>query len=187
MPAPESLPMSLFDKLWKAHVVRPQSKATPAIIYIDLHLVHEVTSPQGFAVLRKKGIGVRCPERTLATLDHSIPTLPAGADGQRPYITQQAHRQVQTLRDNCREFAIELHDWDSPSRGILHVMGPELGATQPGMTLVCGESHTSTHATQYFSSINKGFRWTRFFYSELLRFFCSNLFRNFKFRSWNIL
>ena len=145
MPAPESLPMSLFDKLWKAHVVRPQSKATPAIIYIDLHLVHEVTSPQGFAVLRKKGIGVRCPERTLATLDHSIPTLPAGADGQRPYITQQAHRQVQTLRDNCREFAIELHDWDSPSRGIVHVMGPELGATQPGMTIVCGDSHTSTH------------------------------------------
>ncbi len=142
---PESLPKSLFDKLWHAHVVQPQSEATPAIIYIDLHLVHEVTSPQGFDLLREKGLGVRRPERILATLDHATPTLPPGADGQRPYITEQAHRQVQTLRDNCREFGIELHDWDSPSRGIVHVIGPELGATQPGMTIVCGDSHTSTH------------------------------------------
>ncbi len=141
MPVPESL----FDKLWNAHVVQPQSKTTPAIIYIDLHLVHEVTSPQGFDLLREKGIAVRRPERTLATLDHSTPTLPPGADGQRPYITEQAQRQVQTLRGNCREFGIELHDWDSPARGIVHVMGPELGATQPGMTIVCGDSHTSTH------------------------------------------
>ncbi len=140
-----SVPESLFDKLWKSHLVQPQSDTTPAIIYIDLHLVHEVTSPQGFDLLREKGIGVRRPERTLATLDHSTPTLPAGADGQRPYVTEQAHRQVQTLRDNCREFGIELHDWDSPSRGIVHVMGPEMGATQPGMTIVCGDSHTSTH------------------------------------------
>jgi len=136
---------SLFDKLWQAHVVQPQSETAPAIIYIDLHLVHEVTSPQGFDLLREKGIFVRRPERTLATLDHSTPTLPAAADGQRPYISPQAHHQVQTLRENCREFAIELHDWDSPSRGIVHVMGPELGATQPGMTIVCGDSHTSTH------------------------------------------
>jgi len=142
---PESVPESLFDKLWNAHVVQPQSEAAPAIIYIDLHLVHEVTSPQGFDLLREKGIRVRRPERTLATLDHSTPTLPVAADGHRPYITKQAQRQVQTLRDNCREFAIELHDWDSPSRGIVHVMGPELGATQPGMTIVCGDSHTSTH------------------------------------------
>lgn len=142
---PESLPESLFDKLWNAHVVAPQSETMPAILYIDLHLVHEVTSPQGFALLRAKGIGVRRPERTLATLDHATPSLPPGADGQRPYITEQAHHQVQTLRANCREFGIELHDWDSPSRGIVHVMGPELGATQPGMTIVCGDSHTSTH------------------------------------------
>ena len=140
-----SAPESLFDKLWKAHLVQPQSSSTPAIIYIDLHLVHEVTSPQGFDLLREKGIGVRRPERTLATLDHSMPTLPAGSDGKRPYYTEQAHRQVQTLRENCREFGIELHDWDSPFRGIVHVMGPEMGATQPGMTIVCGDSHTSTH------------------------------------------
>jgi len=131
--------------LWSAHLVQAQTESTPAIIYIDLHLVHEVTSPQGFDLLREMNVAVRRPERTLATLDHSIPTLPAGQDGQRPYVTKQAQRQVQALRDNCKEFGIELHDWDSPSRGIVHVMGPEMGATQPGMTIVCGDSHTSTH------------------------------------------
>jgi len=139
------VPESLFDKLWNSHLVQAQSASTPAIIYIDLHLVHEVTSPQGFDLLREKGIGVRRPGRTLATLDHSTPTLPPDSEGKRPYYTEQAHRQVQTLRDNCQEFGIELHDWDSPYRGIVHVMGPELGATQPGMTIVCGDSHTSTH------------------------------------------
>jgi len=141
----EANPRSLFDKLWNAHLVKPQGEATPAIIYIDLHLVHEVTSPQGFDLLREKGIDVRRPERTLATLDHSTPTLPPDSDGKRPYHTEQARRQVQALRDNCQEFGIKLHDWNSPSRGIVHVMGPELGATQPGMTIVCGDSHTSTH------------------------------------------
>ena len=149
MPAPDSLPesrrQSLFDKLWDAHVVEPETASTPAIIYIDLHLVHEVTSPQGFDLLREKNVGVRRPDRTLATLDHSTPTLPADDRGQRPYVTEQARRQVQTLRNNCREYGIELHDWDSPARGIVHVMGPELGASQPGMTIVCGDSHTSTH------------------------------------------
>jgi 3-isopropylmalate/(R)-2-methylmalate dehydratase large subunit len=140
-----SEPESLFDKLWNSHLVQEQSESTPAIVYIDLHLVHEVTSPQGFDLLRENGIGARRPERTLATLDHSTPTLPANSDGERPYYTKQAKRQVQTLRDNCEEFGIELHDWDSPYRGIVHVMGPELGATQPGMTIVCGDSHTSTH------------------------------------------
>ena len=140
-----SAPESLFDKLWNSHLVQAQSKSTPAIIYIDLHLVHEVTSPQGFDLLREKGIVVRRPDRTLATLDHSTPTLPADSDGNRPYYTEQAKRQVQALRDNCHEFGIELHDWDSPFRGIVHVMGPEMGATQPGMTIVCGDSHTSTH------------------------------------------
>ena len=141
----ESTPKSLFDKLWESHLVQAQSKSTPAIIYIDLHLVHEVTSPQGFDLLREKGMRVRRPERTLATIDHSTPTLPAGEDGVRPYVTEQARRQVQALRDNCQEFGIGLHDWDSHTRGIVHVMGPELGATQPGMTIVCGDSHTSTH------------------------------------------
>ena len=136
---------SLFDKLWNSHLVQAQSESTPAIIYIDLHLVHEVTSPQGFDLLREKGIGVRRPDRTLATLDHSTPTLPADSNGKRPYYTEQAKRQVQALRDNCQEFGVELHDWDSPYRGIVHVMGPEMGATQPGMTIVCGDSHTSTH------------------------------------------
>lgn len=145
MSAPESNPKSLFDKLWESHLVQAQSESTPAIIYIDLHLVHEVTSPQGFDMLREKGMVVRRPERALATIDHSTPTLPAGEDGRRPYITEQARRQVQTLRDNCQEFGIELHDWNSDTRGIVHVMGPELGATQPGMTIVCGDSHTSTH------------------------------------------
>ena len=140
-----SAPESLFDKLWNSHLVQAQSESTPAIIYIDLHLVHEVTSPQGFDLLREKGIVVRRPDRTLATLDHSTPTLPADSDGNRPYYTEQAKRQVQALRDNCHEFGIELHDWDSPFRGIVHVMGPEMGATQPGMTIVCGDSHTSTH------------------------------------------
>lgn len=140
-----SAPESLFDKLWASHLVQAQSESTPAIIYIDLHLVHEVTSPQGFDLLREKGIRVRRPERTLATLDHSTPTLAADADGKRPYYTKQAQRQVQTLRNNCQEYGIELHDWDSPYRGIVHVMGPEMGATQPGMTIVCGDSHTSTH------------------------------------------
>jgi 3-isopropylmalate/(R)-2-methylmalate dehydratase large subunit len=144
-PSAEPSPESLFDKLWNAHLVKPQSDSTPAIIYIDLHLVHEVTSPQGFDLLRTRGMTVRRPDLTLATLDHSTPTLPAGADGVRPYVTRQARRQVQALRDNCREFGIELHDWDSPARGIVHVMGPELGASQPGMTIVCGDSHTSTH------------------------------------------
>lgn len=139
------MPESLFDKLWNSHLVQAQTESTPAIIYIDLHLVHEVTSPPGFDLLRAKGVGVRRPDRTLATLDHSTPTLPAGKDGRRPYVTDQARRQVQVLRENCREFGIELHDWESPSRGIVHVMGPELGASLPGMTIVCGDSHTSTH------------------------------------------
>lgn len=136
---------SLFEKLWDSHLVRPPTDDTPAIIYIDLHLVHEVTSPQGFDLLRRQGISVRCPRRTLATLDHSTPTLGMDGAGQRPWVTEQAYRQVQALQKNCREFGIQLHGWDSPSRGIVHVMGPELGATQPGMTIVCGDSHTSTH------------------------------------------
>ena len=136
---------SLFDKLWGAHIVCDETVDTPAVLYVDLHLVHEVTSPQGFDVLRSRNIGVRCVEKTLATLDHSTPTLPADEHGRYPYVTREAEQQVEVLRKNCTEFGIELHDFDSDFRGIVHVIGPEMGATQPGMTVVCGDSHTSTH------------------------------------------
>ena len=135
---------SLFDKVWSKHQVREQSRKAPGVIYIDLHLIHEVTSPQGFDMLRERGLQVRRPDLTLATIDHSTPTLPA-RDGRRPYVTEQARKQVKQLQKNCSEFGINLYGWDSPHRGIVHVMGPELGATQPGMTIVCGDSHTATH------------------------------------------
>ena len=136
---------TLFEKLWDAHLVAPETADTPAILYIDLHLVHEVTSPQAFSELRERGLKLRRPERTLATLDHSTPTLPANDKGERPYANEEAKAQVAQLEANCREFGVELHGWDSSERGIVHVIGPELGATQPGMTIVCGDSHTSTH------------------------------------------
>jgi 3-isopropylmalate/(R)-2-methylmalate dehydratase large subunit len=136
---------TLFEKLWDAHLVAPETTDTLAILYVDLHLVHEVTSPQAFDALRARGLRLRRTDRTLATLDHSTPTLPAGADGERPYATPQARAQVSKLESNCRDFGVELHGWDSSDRGIVHVIGPELGATQPGMTIVCGDSHTSTH------------------------------------------
>lgn len=136
---------TLFEKLWDAHVVAPETADTPAILYIDLHLVHEVTSPQAFSELRERGLKLRRPDRALATLDHSTPTLPANDKGERPYANEEAKAQVAQLEANCREFGVELHGWDSSERGIVHVIGPELGATQPGMTIVCGDSHTSTH------------------------------------------
>jgi 3-isopropylmalate/(R)-2-methylmalate dehydratase large subunit len=136
---------TLLDKIWDAHVVRAETAATPAILYVDLHLVHEVTSPQAFSELRARGLKVRRPERVLATFDHSTPTLPADAAGKRPYVTAEAESQVAQLEANAREFGIQLYGWNSGNRGIVHVIGPELGATQPGMTIVCGDSHTSTH------------------------------------------
>ncbi|HJU40398.1 MAG TPA: 3-isopropylmalate dehydratase large subunit, partial [Tahibacter sp.] len=136
---------TLFDKLWDAHVVRAASAATPAILYVDLHLIHEVTSPQAFAELRARGLAVRRPDRTLATLDHSTPTTPHDDLGQPVYASEEAAAQVAELERNCAEFGIRLNGWDSEHRGIVHVIGPELGATQPGMTIVCGDSHTSTH------------------------------------------
>ena len=137
-------PRSLFDKVWDAHVVVPESAANPAVLYVDLHLIHEVTSPQAFTELKRRGLSVRRPDRTLATIDHSTPTL-RHEDGSPAYVTPQAEAQVEQLLANVREHGITVHGWDSPDRGIVHVMGPELGAVQPGMTVVCGDSHTSTH------------------------------------------
>jgi 3-isopropylmalate/(R)-2-methylmalate dehydratase large subunit len=136
---------TLIDKLWDAHQVVAETAATPGVLYVDLHLVHEVTSPQAFDELRSRGLRVRRPERTLATLDHSTPTLPANAAGIRPYYTPEAESQVAKLEANVAAFGIDLLGWDSPHRGIVHVAGPEVGATQPGMTIVCGDSHTATH------------------------------------------
>jgi len=125
--------------------VRAETAEAPAILYVDLHLVHEVTSPQAFAELRDRGLRVRRPERTLVTLDHSTPTLPADANGKLPYGDAAAEQQVEALIRHCEEFGLRLHGFGSGSRGVVHVMGPELGATQPGMTIVCGDSHTATH------------------------------------------
>ncbi len=137
--------LTLFEKIWKKHVVCPETTQAPAVLYIDLHLLHEVTSPQAFSQLKQKALPVHQPNRCLATIDHAIPTLPAGPDGKRSFVSAQASEQVDTLEQNCKEHGIQIHDWDSPNRGIVHVIGPELGATQPGMTIVCGDSHTSTH------------------------------------------
>jgi len=136
---------TLLDKIWDAHQVCAETESTPAILYVDLHLVHEVTSPQAFSELRARGLNVRRPERVLATFDHSTPTLSPDAQGKRAYVTAEAEAQVAQLETNAREFGVELHGWGSAHRGIVHVIGPELGATQPGMTIVCGDSHTSTH------------------------------------------
>jgi len=135
---------TLFDKVWERHIVVPETDANPATFYIDLHLIHEVTTPQAFTELETRGLKVRRPDRTLATIDHSTPTR-INPDGSRPYHTKQAETQVETLLANTKKHGIETHGWDSDNRGIVHVMGPELGATQPGMTIVCGDSHTATH------------------------------------------
>ncbi|HEU0276769.1 MAG TPA: 3-isopropylmalate dehydratase large subunit [Rhodanobacteraceae bacterium] len=136
---------TLFEKVWDAHVVAPETADTPAVLYIDLHLIHEVTSPQAFTELRARKLQLRRPDLTLATLDHAIPTLHPRPNGERPYATPQAKHQVTRLEANCEMFGVELLGWNSASRGIVHVIGPELGVTQPGKTIVCGDSHTSTH------------------------------------------
>ena len=133
-------PRTLFEKVWQAHLVSEPTGRSP-IIYIDLHLVHEVTSPQAFDGLRASGRPVRQPLRTVATVDHNIPTEPRGT----PITDPIAARQIEALQKNCKEFGVRLFDMDSPEQGIVHVIGPELGLTQPGMTIVCGDSHTSTH------------------------------------------
>src|SRR3984893_15167697 len=138
-------PQTLFDKVWRRHEVSPEGADSPAVLYIDLHLVHEVTSPQAFAVLRERGLRVRRPERTLATMDHSTPTLTAQVFGGAPIALDAARRQVRELEANCAEFGVELLGLTHSQRGIVHIIGPELGLTQPGKTIVCGDSHTSTH------------------------------------------
>jgi 3-isopropylmalate/(R)-2-methylmalate dehydratase large subunit len=133
-------PQTLFDKIWDAHTVA-EEPGSPAILYIDLHLVHEVTSPQAFQGLRDRGLKVRRPLQTVATVDHSVPTISLDA----PPVDDLAARQITQLETNCQEFGVPLHGTNSPTRGIVHVIGPELGLTQPGMTIVCGDSHTATH------------------------------------------
>src|SRR2546421_11418826 len=131
---------TLFEKVWDAHVVREKA-GEPALLYIDLHLVHEVTSPQAFEGLKLNGRHVRHPELTVATVDHNVPTDP----GRRNITDPIAATQVEALSKNCAEFGVRFFDMHSPEQGIVHVIGPELGLTQPGMTIVCGDSHTSTH------------------------------------------
>ena len=132
--------MTLFEKLWQAHIVR-EAQNEPTLLYIDLHLIHEVTSPQAFDGLREAGRRVRRPDLTFGTADHNVPTT----DRSLPIADAIAAKQIETLRSNCAEFGIQLFDINSPEQGIVHVIGPELGLTQPGMTIVCGDSHTSTH------------------------------------------
>jgi 3-isopropylmalate/(R)-2-methylmalate dehydratase large subunit len=133
-------PRTIIDKIWDNHIVAEQPD-TPAVIYIDLHLVHEVTSPQAFSGLRERGLTVRRPQQTVATIDHSVPTTPLDV----PIYDQMAAAQIAQMEKNARDFGIQLLGMHSPNRGIVHVIGPELGLTQPGMTIVCGDSHTATH------------------------------------------
>lgn len=131
---------TLFEKIWENHVVAQQPDS-PAVLYIDLHLIHEVTSPQAFTGLRERGLQVRRPDRTVATMDHSIPTH----DPSLPIADQQAAAQIKQIEKNAADFGVRLYGMNSTNRGIVHVIGPELGFTQPGMTIVCGDSHTATH------------------------------------------
>src|SRR5262245_47317125 len=134
------MPRTLFAKIWDDHIVHHEP-GKPAVLYIDCHLVHEVTSPQAFVGLRMAGRVVRRPDLTFATMDHNVPTTSRSL----PFVDTIAKTQIDTLESNCREFEIRLYGLDSPEQGIVHVIGPELGLTQPGMTIVCGDSHTSTH------------------------------------------
>src|SRR5271154_230483 len=131
---------TLFEKIWEEPVVR-EKQHEPSLLYIDLHLVHEVTSPQAFEGLRHSGRKVRAAHRTFATQDHNVPTT----DRSKPITDLDSKLQIETLRRNCAEFGLKLFDIGSREQGIVHVIGPELGLTQPGMTIVCGDSHTATH------------------------------------------
>jgi 3-isopropylmalate/(R)-2-methylmalate dehydratase large subunit len=136
---------TLFEKVWAEHVVVPETAATPSVLYIDLHLIHEVTTPQAFALLRERGHPVRRPDLTLATMDHSTPTTPVSSFRDLDVVSESAANQIRQMERNCQDFGIDLLGFGSEQRGIVHVIGPELGASQPGKTIVCGDSHTSTH------------------------------------------
>jgi len=136
---------TMFEKVWAAHEVVPETADTPAVIFIDLHLTHEVTSPQAFSLLRERGLKVRRPDLTLATMDHATPTRTEQVFGGAPISIESAARQIKQLEKNCAEFGVELLGLQDERRGIVHIIGPELGVTQPGKTIVCGDSHTSTH------------------------------------------
>ena len=136
---------TLFQKVWEQHEVVAETADTPAVLYIDLHLIHEVTTPQAFSELRARGLRLRRPDLTLATMDHSTPTRTAQVFGGEPISIESAARQISALERNCAEFGVELLGLQHAQRGIVHIIGPELGATQPGKTIVCGDSHTSTH------------------------------------------
>jgi 3-isopropylmalate/(R)-2-methylmalate dehydratase large subunit len=140
-----SQPKTMFEKVWSAHEVTPQTIDTPAVIFIDLHLTHEVTSPQAFTLLRERGLKLRRPDLTLATMDHSTPTRTEQVFGGAPISIESAAKQIRQLERNCTEFGVELLGLQDARRGIVHIIGPELGITQPGKTIVCGDSHTSTH------------------------------------------
>lgn len=138
-------PLTMFEKIWRGHEVLPGTEDTQAILYIDLHLTHEVTSPQAFALLRERGLAVRCPALTLATMDHVTPTRTEQLLGHVPVAVESTQAQLRELESNCDANGVELLGIRSGLRGIVHVIGPELGLTQPGRTIVCGDSHTSTH------------------------------------------
>jgi 3-isopropylmalate/(R)-2-methylmalate dehydratase large subunit len=138
-------PKTLFNKIWEKHVVT-QQPGSPAVLYIDLHLVHEVTSPQAFSGLRQRGLKIHRPDRTVATIDHGVPTRGDGTpQGRMAFADEMSAKQILQMQENCRQFGIRLYDLYSANQGIVHIIGPELGLTQPGMTIVCGDSHTATH------------------------------------------
>ena len=138
-------PRTLFAKIWEQHIVQAQQPDVPAVLYIDLHLIHEVTSPQAFTTLRERGLTVRRPAQTVGVMDHSTPTTPRNELGIIPIVDVQAAAQLDTFANNCRKFGITMYELGHANQGIVHVIGPEQGLTQPGMTIVCGDSHTSTH------------------------------------------
>ncbi len=136
---------TLFEKVWSEHLVVGETPDTPAVLYIDLHIIHEVTTPQAFTVLLEKGLAVRRPDLTLATMDHSTPTTPVSSFKDLAIVGESAAAQIRQMEQNCSDFGIDLIGFGHANRGIVHVIGPELGATQPGKTIVCGDSHSSTH------------------------------------------
>ncbi|MCY4008321.1 MAG: 3-isopropylmalate dehydratase large subunit [Anaerolineaceae bacterium] len=139
------VPRTLFAKIWEDHIIRAQEPEVPAVLDIYLHLIHEVTSPQAFTTLRERGLKVRRPGQTIGVMDHSTPTIPRNELGIIPIADIQAATQLETFADNCRKYGITMYELGHENQGIVHVIGPEQGLTQPGMTIVCGDSHTSTH------------------------------------------